>query len=823
MWRFLQTSFVAHVEKSRVVLLPVMMVTLVVLPSFFLNARVAARQDSSATQSTKNAQSSTKKKTAAKKSTPSTTKPTKKRPAAKSSSKSTTHHATTTRKKPRSARSIRMQQAFVASTELRPMAQQLATLRSEAAYSAVTKYARNHTGEAASAAYLALGHAYLLDQKYTDAAVAFAESRRTGEALKEYAEFLGAQAEHQAGNEKAAEALLSGFTTRYPDSVFNAQAPELEAAVLLNQNKILEAEKILAANKNFDSRAAYQLVQAKVELAKGEKPAAARDFKHLLLTHPLAHEAEEARAQLNDLWAEAGFTVDERRQLGDAYYNAKRYNDAADEYHKLAHDTTLSTTQRNGFAVAEAACNLKLKRLTQAEAEALEQTNDENGARKLYLLLELARGRGDLDGQRKILEELKSKFPESQWLAEALFSSGNMYLLRREYPEAIENYSYLAEHFPQNKNAAYAHWHACWLTYRQGSMTDAAKLFDNQIHQFPKDKESVAAVYWRARLYEKLDHNNEKATANYQTLTRLYPHFFYAQMARQRLAQLQGKLTTDTTQSATALVTETATELDQMTPAAPPALTTDLPDSPHLERASLLANAGLNDYIALEIAAVPGSSAWSALAEARIYQSYGETFLALRAIKRAVPGAMSTEIHSIPLEYWRILFPEPWWETIKKESAKNNLDPYLVASLIRQESEFNPSVISHANAWGLMQILPSVGKMLAREEGIENFQTRMLLDPETNIRLGTRYLRDILTRVGGVTEYALAAYNAGEERVSEWKSAGPYSGMDEFVESIPFTETREYVEAIVRNREIYNAIDAYAASTPKATTSNSGQ
>ena len=442
---------------------PLVMVALVVLPSLFLNSRVAARQDTTTGQSASGDQVTTKKKPATKK------------PGAKSTSKSTTtktaptHHAATASKKPRSARSIRMQQAFVASTELRPMAQQLATLRSESAYAAVTKYARNHTGEAAAAAYLALGHAYLLDQKYADASAAFAESRRTGEALKEYAEFLGAEAEHQANNDKSAETLLSGFVTRYPDSIFNAQVPELEAEVLLGMSKIVEAEKILAANKNLDSRAAYQLVLAKVELAKGEKPAAARDFKHLLLTHPLAHESEEARTQLSELWAEAGFTVEERRELGDAYYNAKRYTDAAEQYHLLAHNTTLSATQRNGFAVSEAACNLKLKRLTQAEVEALEQTNDENGARKLYLQMELARGRGDVEGQRKIVVEMKSKFPDSQWLAEALFSSGNMYLLRHEYPEAIDNYSYLAAHFPQNKNAAYAHWHVCWLTYRQGS------------------------------------------------------------------------------------------------------------------------------------------------------------------------------------------------------------------------------------------------------------------------------------------------------------------------------------------------------------------
>jgi soluble lytic murein transglycosylase len=90
---------------------------------------------------------------------------------------------------------------------------------------------------------------------------------------------------------------------------------------------------------------------------------------------------------------------------------------------------------------------------------------------------------------------------------------------------------------------------------------------------------------------------------------------------------------------------------------------------------------------------------------------------------------------------------------------------------------------------------------------MNHFQTFQLLDPETNIRLGTRYLRQMMDRFGGVQEYALAAYNAGDNRVVDWEAAGPYDGMDEFVESIPFTQTREYVEAILRNEETYKAID----------------
>jgi len=188
----------------------------------------------------------------------------------------------------------------------------------------------------------------------------------------------------------------------------------------------------------------------------------------------------------------------------------------------------------------------------------------------------------------------------------------------------------------------------------------------------------------------------------------------------------------------------------------------------------------------------------------------------MRALKRALPYSASAPIQSIPLAYWMILFPEPWWETIKAESEKNSLDPYLVASLMRQESEFNPSVVSYANAWGLMQLLPAVGKSMAREEGMSHFQTYQLLDPATNIRLGTRYLRQMLERFGGVQEYALAAYNAGDNRVADWQTAGPYQGMDEFVESIPFTQTREYVQAILRNEEIYREIDEFAGSRGRA-------
>jgi soluble lytic murein transglycosylase len=415
--------------------------------------------------------------------------------------------------------------------------------------------------------------------------------------------------------------------------------------------------------------------------------------------------------------------------------------------------------------------------------------------------MELARNRNDLDEQTQIVSRMEADFSQSPWLAEALFSSGNMYMLRKDYPRAVDYYSYLAAHFPSYKNSSPAHWRAAWLQYRQGLYGDAARMFDEQIRNYPGTAETVSALYWRGRLYETQDHRPAQAAANYRTIVRVYQHFFYAQMARQRLVALGSTVPAE------------APDLDRIVAPALPVLAESFPeDSPHLAKARLLANAGLNDYIPREIAADPDSGSWSALAEAQIYASYGEAYRAMRALKRALPSAATASIKSIPLAYWRILFPEPYWTTIKAESAKNNLDPYLVASLIRQESEFNPAVISYANAYGLMQLLPSVGKALAREEGISHFQTFQLLDPEMNIRLGTRYLRQTLEKFGGVQEYALAAYNAGDSRVVDWQASGPYDGIDEFVESIPFTQTRDYVQSILRNIEIYRAIDAHVQS-----------
>jgi soluble lytic murein transglycosylase-like protein len=138
----------------------------------------------------------------------------------------------------------------------------------------------------------------------------------------------------------------------------------------------------------------------------------------------------------------------------------------------------------------------------------------------------------------------------------------------------------------------------------------------------------------------------------------------------------------------------------------------------------------------------------------------------------------------------------------------------MIAALVRQESEFNPTVISHANAYGLAQVLPSTGRSISRKAGIRKFRTTMLFSPDINLKLGTIYVRMLLDGLQGQWESALASYNAGKSRVVNWKTWFDFREPAEFVETIPLTETRNYVQVVLRNADVYRRLygeNAHAA------------
>jgi peptidoglycan lytic transglycosylase len=175
-----------------------------------------------------------------------------------------------------------------------------------------------------------------------------------------------------------------------------------------------------------------------------------------------------------------------------------------------------------------------------------------------------------------------------------------------------------------------------------------------------------------------------------------------------------------------------------------------------------------------------------------------------------VPSAESRKLDDLPKPVWKALYPLPYEAALRREAARNNFDPMLAAGLIRQESTFQADAISRANAVGLMQVLPKTGKLLAHQLKVRYAKTK-LTDPDYNIELGMLYIAS-LVRDFGEPEYALAAFNAGEDRITLWRSERKYEEVPELVESIPFSETRDYVQVVLRNAEVYRMV--YGAATP---------
>ncbi|MCG0276499.1 MAG: lytic transglycosylase domain-containing protein [Thermosediminibacteraceae bacterium] len=142
--------------------------------------------------------------------------------------------------------------------------------------------------------------------------------------------------------------------------------------------------------------------------------------------------------------------------------------------------------------------------------------------------------------------------------------------------------------------------------------------------------------------------------------------------------------------------------------------------------------------------------------------------------------------------FLRYLYPLRYEDYIIKYAAEYNVDPYLVAAVIKVESNFSPKAVSPKGAVGLMQIMPETAKWAAEQMGIQNFSSEEIFNPEMNIRIGTWYLAGLLKEFDGDTTIALAAYNGGRGNVREWIKRGVFDKSND-LDSIPFSETRTFV------------------------------
>ncbi len=682
------------------------------------------------------------------------------------------------------------------------MAQQLLQDRTPSAYAGVEAYARRHPKEDAGAlAWLAIGYARWLDHDYAKAIDPLNRAKAGASELGDYVAYYLGDAYLKTGHNAEALSSLADFSKNFPDSLLVRDAHLVYANALLEEGRAQEAVALLEKDRT-PVRSDIELAAGRAYEAAGGKERAESAFRNIYFNLPNSAESTAAGAELRKLGISGSLV--ERRTRADLLLKAKHYSDAADAYRAIAEDVAPENRIEIQLALAGA---LEKSGHSHEARQILTTMGVQTGdaeAERLYLLSETQRSTSDEEAVERTLNELRQFGPASPWLEQALLSAGNMHLLKRDYEHAIDYFRELQQRFPHGTHASYAHWKAAWLTFRQGRTDEARQAFEEQIALYPESAEVPNALYWRGRLAEE-EANPAMARAFYQKLSDRFRNYYYAEFGRQRLKGLPGAGSVPKEDAPHYTLLDRIAPLPasgRITPADPPE------DNLRVARARLLSNGGLADMAVRELqaAASQEGGSWAPPEMARVYQDGGRYDRGIEIMKRLTPNYFAVDLPDLPRPYWEALFPKPYWNDLRKYSELNGLDPYIVASLIRQESEFNAGAISHANAVGLMQLLPKTGKTVAKQVKLKGFSAPQLYSPTVNLQLGTRYFKDMVDKYNGQFEYALAAYNAGSDRVEDWLGQGHYRDPQEFVESIPFTETREYVQAILRNANVYRQL-----------------
>jgi soluble lytic murein transglycosylase len=538
--------------------------------------------------------------------------------------------------------------------------------------------------------------------------------------------------------------------------------------------------------------------------ATGARDRAVEMYRRIYREYPLSSESSQAEAALTrlDAW-DFGSTDQIALELPRAQtlFRARRWSDARSAYARLRDhvkgderelvDLRLAALDvlDGGSREARGAAGV-LRRLAAAEEPRAEEAR--------FYLLGATRASGEHDEFKRLTRQYVAAYPASAFAEEALNNLATHHILVDEDARAEEIFGEMLQRFPTGRYAERAAWRAGWWAYRAGDYRRTIDIFERGAAAAPRSDYRPAWLFWSARCYERLG-DNPDAVARYQLAATDYLNSYYGRLASRRLAARQQP--------------RPAPNVKRITASA------DAPSLPPTkDRITLLMSLGLwRDALnELQFAQrVWGDSPRVQATVALVQNRLGNLRPAINVMKRAYPQYLAAGGEDLPREILEVLFPVDYWPLIQRHAAARGLDPYLIAALVAQESTFDPIIRSSANAIGLMQILPSTGRQYARRLGMRSFSVSSLIEPETNVRLGTTYFNDLIAEFGGA-HFALASYNAGESRVREWKAERPGLEQDEFIDDIPFPETQNYVKRILGTAEDYRRL--YTGATTESMT-----
>jgi soluble lytic murein transglycosylase len=652
---------------------------------------------------------------------------------------------------------------------------------------------------------LKAGAAALEAKKYGAAIATLEPVEKRLPKIADYVAFFVASAKFESGDYAAVPKTLDPVFKSTPVSPLASRAVLLAARAYGENGDAKAALETLRKNYSTLPQPAGDLAMATAFAAEGDSISAAVYDQRVYYGFPMSAEAAQADAEMTKLRAalnEKYPPAMPNAMLGRAVklMEAKQYSKARAELEALVPRLGGAEKELARVRIAVADYNAKETARAHSTLASLEVSTPEADAERLHYLLLCAQRLKNQDEVNSALERLGRLYPNSKWRLEALIASANHSLIENQILVYEPIYRACYESFPKDPEAAGCHWKVAWGHYMR-RQADAADLLRAHLRMFPGSEYAAGALYFLGRLAEGA-HDRPGARAYYDEILREYPNYYYNVIARGRMKEL-GDAT------ASAKVTEFLRGIDFPQRSRTLNFEANATARARIERARLLQSAGLDDWAAGELrygAQNEDQPQVLAVELASMTTKTAGPDQAMRYIKRYAGNYLYLPLESAPVEFWKLAFPLPYRAELEKFAKLNGLDPFLVAALIRQESEFNPKAVSRADARGLTQILPGTGRELSRKLKVKAYATASLFVPAVNLQLGTFYLKTIVDSLGGRWEAALAAYNAGPSRARAWSSWGEFREPAEFIETVPFAETRNYIQTVLRNADTYRRI-----------------
>jgi len=636
-----------------------------------------------------------------------------------------------------------------------------------------------------------LGYRFVQEKNHEGSRVFLSRALEVYPALADYSLYYLGTLNRDEGQTAEARTLFRRLLAEHPESIWAGPAALELAKLAVTENDWSEAvRRAEQARTSHEALAPVRheaaLVLAQAREGQGNTTDAYNLYQELRRSAPRTSVGKTAKARVEQLRASdpARFALANDQAYLDEVRLLSQEGDAATA-EALAQQFTAkfpTSLLRPEMLSILASLYKRQRRVEDAISAWKEVTDRYSGSAvapaALYEWATVLWNKDRDDEARVVFERLTRQYPHHDKAAEAWYAMGRIFQERKEDQRAATAYQRLTALFPDTQLAREGRWHQGWMAYRREDFREAEGRFAALAKSASGRPEGESALYWQARAAEQQE-QTDKAKHLYRNLLRRYPDSYYTLWAEKRLNLSSPPL-------------QPGTDGAVPSPSLPPAL------ARHYRRSQELSAIGLLHFARRELDVVkegtlhePASTRFL-LAEYSRLQGYAAALhFALNLAKEGNGN------------WLRYLYPHAYWETVSAQAQVKRLDPYLVLALIRQESAFDPEAVSSAQAYGLMQLLPETAARLTHTSSVS---PASLVDPDFNVQAGTAYLRQLLDLYNDNLFMAVAAYNAGENAVEKWRTRYANLAPDEFVESISFRETRNYVKLVLRNYRTYRRL-----------------